>query len=113
MVEYVLQRIAGTAQVDAVYFDLAKAFDKVDHEILLRKLHNFGVGHNIVKRLRSYLVGRHQAVMLETHESRLVPSSPRRECHKVAILGLYCLLFSSTTSVTYYLIVAICCVQRT
>ena len=56
MVEYMLQRIAGSGQVDALYFDLAKAFDKVDHDILLRKLHNSGVGHNIVKWLRRYLL---------------------------------------------------------
>ena len=55
LVEYVLQRIAGSVQVDAVYFDLAKVFDQVDHEILLRKLHNFGVNHNLCQVVKELL----------------------------------------------------------
>ena len=38
-----------------VFFDLSKAFDTVDHTILLRKLSSFGVTSNTAKWFESYL----------------------------------------------------------
>ena len=50
---------------DVVYLDFAKAFDKVDHEIILLKLRAIGVSGNLLKWLGSFLVGRKQAVAVE------------------------------------------------
>lgn len=45
-------------QVDAIYTDLTAAFDRIDHDILLKKIGKIGASVGFIKWLRSYLVGR-------------------------------------------------------
>ena len=47
---------------DILYLDFSKAFDRVPHHILLRKLWDLGVTGNLLKWLQSWLGGRRQAV---------------------------------------------------
>jgi hypothetical protein len=49
-------------QVDTVYTDFSKAFDKVSHEILIKKLGNFGFGGTLLEWMKSYLIHRVQYV---------------------------------------------------
>ena len=55
--------------VDAVYLDFSKAFDKIDHNILLSKLSKIGVRGNMLKVLQSYLKNRQQFVDIEGRAS--------------------------------------------
>ena len=59
----------------AVFLDLKKAFDTVDHEILLRKLENMGAGCKEVAWFRHYLQGRRQAVVINGVTSNEVTMS--------------------------------------
>jgi hypothetical protein len=57
-------------QYDIIYLDFAKAFDSVDHQILLRKLKSYGVTGRLLDWFRDNLSGRTQRVVVEG-----VPSS--------------------------------------
>ena len=46
----------------ALYIDFQKAFDKVNHEMLLEKIHGIGIHGNALKLLENYLIGRRQRV---------------------------------------------------
>ena len=45
---------------EVVFIDLKKAFDTIDHQIILQKLENDGIDHNSLKWFESYLTGRTQ-----------------------------------------------------
>lgn len=63
-------------QVDVVYTDLSKAFDRVNHDLLLRKMDQSGFSNSLLLLLRSYLTNRRQYVMIDGHKSRVFsPSS--------------------------------------
>ena len=50
--------------VDVVYLDFAKAFDKVDHNILLRKLQQLGIQGKTLHWIQTFLGGRTQRVIV-------------------------------------------------
>ena len=60
-------------QVDAVYLDISKAFDKVNHSILLQKLRMAGFGGSLLQWFQSYLTNRHQCVTVQGCTSTTLP----------------------------------------
>ena len=52
-------------QVDVVFLDFSKAFDKVNHAVLLQKLCNFGITGSLLQWCESYLSNRQQRVVLD------------------------------------------------
>ena len=50
--------VDGGETVHACYLDMSKAFDRVDHNILLRKLKEHGIGGKILTWLANYLTDR-------------------------------------------------------
>ena len=53
----------------ATYIDMAKAFDTVNHEILLKKLKNLGFTGNLLKLLKNYLENRKQCTTVNGYVS--------------------------------------------
>ena len=60
----VLSLVESGKNVDTVYLDFAKAFDKVDHAILLKKLSLLGVRGKVLTWLESFLTSRTQKFMV-------------------------------------------------
>lgn len=70
-------------QVDAVYTDISKAFDKVNHSLLLKKLKSAGVHGTLLDWCQSYLADRSQRVVVCGYESASfgVPSGVPQGSH--------------------------------
>ena len=56
-------------QVDVIYLDFSKAFDRVSHEKLLPKLECLGIGGSLLAWFRSYLSGRTHRVVIDNESS--------------------------------------------
>ena len=56
-----------------IFIDLTKAFDTVNHSILLDKLHHYGIRGNVHKLFTSYLSNRMQYVRVNNTDSHLSP----------------------------------------
>lgn len=68
-----LDTIESGLQLDVIYTDFLKAFDRVDHSILVRKLERIGVHSSMLGWIRSYLTGRRQFVLVVGERSRIFP----------------------------------------
>ncbi|KAG7296239.1 hypothetical protein JYU34_021353 [Plutella xylostella] len=73
--DFILNAMDVGCQVDAVYTDFSKAFDKIDHHLLIKKLLGVGVHGDLLRWLRSYVLNRSQAVSLKGHTSQFLPIS--------------------------------------
>ncbi|CAH2087196.1 unnamed protein product [Euphydryas editha] len=76
-VEQLLSHLGSGEEVDAIYGDLSKAFDKVDHNILLSKLKNqFYINGSLLLWFNSYLKNRKMRVVINRYSSHYcIPSS--------------------------------------
>ena len=57
------------------YLDFQKAFDTINHDILIRKLQNAGLGENLLMLVNNYLSGRKQRTRLYSAVSTQMPVS--------------------------------------
>jgi len=64
-VDDVIQGLIENADTDAIYLDFAKAFDKVDHRLLLQKMRRLGFHEKLVQWVNSFLTERNQCVVLD------------------------------------------------
>lgn len=69
-VEYVLGSMDSGLSVDSVYTDFSKAFDKINHSIMISKLAGVGVHGSLLRWFESYLTNRSQQVVLGQFRSR-------------------------------------------
>lgn len=62
--EYILRELEKSRIVIGIFIDFAKAFDMINHDLLLRKLDCYGIRGHASSLLKSYLQHRKQAVSI-------------------------------------------------
>ena len=72
-IEGVSKSVDEGHNVQAVYLDFSKAFDKVPHRRLLKKVEASGICPTITKWIKNWLTGRKQRVVVRGTESRWRP----------------------------------------
>ena len=60
----IVEILESGSNVDTIYLDFAKAFDKVDHGILLKKLSILGIRGKLLQWIESFLSSRTQMVLV-------------------------------------------------
>lgn len=68
-IDNIMTDLSNDCNADVMYLDFSKAFDKVDHRILLRKLYNFGIRGKLHKWITCFLSGRKQFVLIDGKKS--------------------------------------------
>ncbi|XP_046681804.1 uncharacterized protein LOC124368609 [Homalodisca vitripennis] len=53
--EYIMSAFANSSQVDCIYLDFSKAFDKINHSLLISKLEGYGIWGPLLRWMSSYL----------------------------------------------------------
>ncbi|KAI8492020.1 hypothetical protein Bbelb_303930 [Branchiostoma belcheri] len=84
-VEEVTSNLEEGSQTDVLIMDFAKAFDRVNHSLLLHKLKRYGIQDTTLTWIRSFLSDRRQAVIVDGHSSTYV--SVRSGVPQGSVLG--------------------------
>ena len=95
----------------SIFIDFQKAFDTVRHDILLKKLHHYGIRGVIHDWFTDYLSNRTQSTKILDHYS-----SPRKICYGIpqgSVLGRSYSSFTLTTFLMYLKISRPYCLQMT
>lgn len=74
--DYITAGMENGKQIDAIFTDFSKAFDRIDHTILLQKLYFSGIHGNLYRWFTSYINNRTQAIAINGYISswNLIPS---------------------------------------
>ena len=67
--DFIAEKLDEGGQVDIIYTDFSKAFDTVNHDILLNKLYNMNVSKSALDLMKSYLINRKQYVTYHGYTS--------------------------------------------
>ena len=71
MISYFYDKLESREFISAIFLDLKKAFDTVDHSILIRKMNHYGFRGHASKFFQSYLSYRQQCVKIGSSCSEL------------------------------------------
>ncbi|CAB4026200.1 Hypothetical predicted protein, partial [Paramuricea clavata] len=67
------EALENKCQIDVIYLDFSKAFDKVPHVKLVHKLESLGIRGSLLSWFRSYLTGRKHRVVINGEQSEYLP----------------------------------------
>lgn len=86
--KFIFDAFVSGCQVDVIYTDFSKAFDKVTHSILSEKLHSIGIRDPILSWLISYVTNRKQIVKVKNFISEPfnIPSGVPQGSHLAPLL---------------------------
>lgn len=83
---WVLESMDEGKVTGLLFIDISKAFDSLNHKVLLRKLEHLGLSERSLRWFRSYLADRQQSENYQSH----IPS--HLACHKAAFWAPCCLM---------------------
>lgn len=66
-INYIMENLDNKNKVAGIYFDLSKAFDNINHELLIQKLEGYGVRGVCSRLVQSYLQNRSQCVSITSN----------------------------------------------
>jgi hypothetical protein len=67
LINEILEALNSKKVVVGIFCDLEKAFDSVNHDIVLCKLNFYGIRGPFYKLIKSYLTNRYQRVLIRRH----------------------------------------------
>jgi hypothetical protein len=85
LVDHIHKLVDERYTVSVVFLDITKAFDTVNHKLLLRKLSYYGFGSTVLKWFSSYLAGR--AAFVQVGDQTAVYSGPEVGVPQGSVLG--------------------------
>ena len=71
--------------MDVIYIDFAKAFDKVDYLVTLKKLKGMGISGKLGRWLHAFLINRKQAVIVNV--TKIMPADVKSGVPQGSVLG--------------------------
>jgi len=71
LTEYITQGLHKQHSTVGVFLDIQRAFDKIDHKVIISKLLLYQIDHNLIKLIKSYLENRNFFVYIENAKSSL------------------------------------------
>lgn len=69
--QYISSSLDIQRQVDVIYTDFSKAFDRIDHGILIQKINAFGFSNQSISFIKSYLANRKYCVYYNSCQSEM------------------------------------------
>ena len=63
--DYIIKNLLNNNETDTIYLDYSKAFDRVDHNILIQKLKNIGIRGKLCDWIENFLSERTQVVVVD------------------------------------------------
>ena len=82
---HILDLLEDGSNVDVIYIDFAKAFDKVDHQVTLTKLRQMGITGKVGRWIHCFLTNRTQQVLV--HGSRSSEKQVKSGVPQGSVLG--------------------------
>ena len=92
LVEAITKSLENGEYVTGVFLDFSKAFHTVDHDVLMIKLHHYGIRGNALRWFESYLKNRKQFVTYNgvSSDTKLITCGTTRvDSWTIAIFDLY------------------------
>lgn len=74
---FILNSLDSKAKPLTIYYDLSKAFDTVNHGLLLKKLERYGIRGQALLWIKSFLEDRQQSVQLKYGEKKFVSENAK------------------------------------
>ena len=71
--EIIYKRLDTSSEAQAIFLDFSKAFDTINHDILLGKLEFYNFSNSAIALIKSYLCNRKQFVKIDSLGSQLQP----------------------------------------